>query len=87
MANKDIWTDKDRELIIYMKNMAIKSQREFYDAVLDGEEEALQVFTCMIRDVMDAMENGVDPRTTDTISDETKESYLSVLTKLIDGES
>ena len=87
MANKDIWTDKDRELIIYMKNMAIKAQRDFYDAVLDGDEDALQVFTCIIRDVMDAMENGVDPRTTDVVTDETRDSYLSVLNKLIDGES
>lgn len=38
------WTDNEREVIMLMCNGSVKAIRTFYDGVLDGDEDAVEMF-------------------------------------------
>lgn len=42
------WTDNEREVIMLMCNGSVKAIRTFYDGVLDGNEEAVELFKQML---------------------------------------
>lgn len=79
MAKYD-WTDEEREVIIGMRTISITATRTFYDSVLDGNEESVEIFKQMLDRVV--TNGGEDSE----VEDDLQENFKELLDKLIDGD-
>lgn len=70
------WTDKEREVILFMCNGSIQAIRTFYDGVLDGNEDAVDMFKNMLEQAATSENNRP------VMSEEQQEDFNNLIDRL-----